>query len=124
MVSYIQHKHPLTSTKIPLKTRIRIFEAYVSSIFLYNSEVWTLTKALEKTIYVSQINLIRKILDIRWSHKISNKDLYKHTRQEPWSQNIKRRRLRWLGHLVRLPVETPAQQALQKSLHPTQKKTW
>ncbi len=29
--------------------RIRIFEVYVSSIFLYNSEVWTLTKALENT---------------------------------------------------------------------------
>ncbi len=52
MVSYIQHKNNLTSTKIPLKTRIMIFEAYVSSIFLYNSEVWTLTKSLAKSIDV------------------------------------------------------------------------
>ncbi len=52
MVSYIQHKHPLTNTKIPLKTTIRIFEAYVSSIFLYNNEVWTLTITLENTIDV------------------------------------------------------------------------
>ncbi len=50
-----------------------------------------------------------------------NKDLYKCTRQEPWSQNIKRRRLRWLGHLMRLPVETPAQQALQESICPTKR---
>ncbi len=32
MVLYIQDKHPLTSTKITLKTRIRIFKAYVSSV--------------------------------------------------------------------------------------------
>ncbi len=121
---------PSHSTNITLKTRIRICEAYVSSIFLYTSKVWTLTKALEKTIDVFQRNLIRKILDIWWPYKINNKILYKHTKQEPWSQNIKRRRLRWLGHLMRLPIETPVQQALQESLRPTKrllgkpKSTW
>ncbi len=130
MVSCIQHKNHLTSTKIILQTRIRIFEAYVTSIFLYNSEVWTLTKALEKTIDVFLRNLLRKILDIRWSYTISYKDLYKCTKQEQWSQKIKSRRLRWLGHLMRLPTETPAQQALQEDLHPTKgppgkpKTTW
>ncbi len=116
MVSYIPHQNHLTSTKITLKTRIRIFEAYVSSVFLYNSQVWKLTKALEKTIDGFQRNLLKKILDIRWSYKISNKDLYKCTKQEQWSQKIKRRRLRWLGHLMILPTEKLVQQALQESL--------
>ncbi len=128
MVSYIQLKHPLTSTTITLKPRIRIFKAYVSSIFLYNSVVWTLTKALENSIDVFLSNLPRKILDIRWPYKISNKNLYKCTRQDPWSQNIKKGRLRWLGHLMRLHVESPAQQGLQDSMclnkrHPGKSKT-
>ncbi len=118
MVSYIQHQNHLTSS---LKTRIRIFESYVSSIFLYSSKVWTLTKAVEKTIDVFQRNFLRKILDIRWPYKISNKDMYKHTKQEQWRQKIKRRRLKWLGYLMRLLTETPAQQALQESLCPTKR---
>ncbi len=68
-----------------------------------------------------QRNLLRQILDIWWPYKISNKDLYKCTKQEPWSQNIKRRRVRWLGHLMRLPVETSVQQASQESLCPTKR---
>ena len=44
--------------------------------------------------------------------KITNTDLYDRTNCESWSRTIKRRRLNWLGHLYRLPEETPARQAL------------
>ena len=40
----------LKLNKISLSTRIRAFNAYVASIFLYNSELWTLTKNKEKKI--------------------------------------------------------------------------
>ena len=39
----------------------------------------------------------------------------------PWSEVIKSRRLRFLGHLLRLHDETPAKQALQEFLRPAQK---
>ncbi len=88
----------------------------MSPVYFYiAARCGTLTKALEKTIYVFQRNLLRKLLDTQWPYKISNKDVYKRTKQEQWNQNIKRRRSRWLGHLMRLPVETPVQQALQES---------
>ena len=67
MTSYNQHKNLLNSKKIKLTTRMRIFEAYITSIFLYNSEVWSLNKNLENIIDVYQRNLLRKILDIKWA---------------------------------------------------------
>ena len=42
----------------------------------------------------------------------TNADLYKNTNSEPWSKTIKRRRLNWVGHLYRLPDNTPARQAM------------
>jgi hypothetical protein len=39
---------------ISLKTRLRIMNAYVSNIFMYNSETWTLTKTLEMKIDIFQ----------------------------------------------------------------------
>ena len=32
----------------------------------------------------------------------------------PWSETTKSRRLSWFGHLLRLPEETPARQALKE----------
>ena len=53
----------------------------MESIFLYNSEIWALTKTLENDIDVFQRKLLRNILGIRYSahNWLSNADLYKLT---------------------------------------------
>ena len=120
-VSFIQYKDILTSKKVELKIRLRLFNAYISSIFLYNSELWTLTKTKENQIDIFQRNLLRKILNIHWPHTISNEKLQDITRETNWSEVIKLRRLRWIGHLHRLPESTPAHQALVEALRPTKR---
>ena len=93
--------------------RLRIFKAYVESIFLYNSEIWTLTKCIEDKIYPFQGRLLRKVIRVDWPHLISNEDLYNRTHMKPWSVRIMKRRLSWFGHLMRLLPETPARQSLR-----------
>ena len=121
MASYTQYRSILSSTKIELKTRMRLFDAYISSIFLYNSEVWSLTKTQEHAIDVFQRSLLRGMLRISWPYTLSNDVLYERTGAKPWSENITMRRMKWVGHLMRLPPETPARRALQESLRPTRR---
>ncbi len=56
------------------------------------------------------------MLNIKWPHKITNEDLYNRTNQEKWSAKIRLRRLKWLGHLMRLPEESPTRLALEEAL--------
>ena len=114
-------KHIMESKKVSTETKMRIFQAFVNSIFLYNSELWTLTKALAHKIDVFQRSLLRRVVGTRRVEKMSNIDLYCKTETIPWSQTIKRRRLNWLGHLLRLPDETPAKQALNEFLRKTKR---
>ena len=97
-----------------ITTKAKIFKAFITSIFLYNSEIWTLTKEQERKVDVFQRSLLRRILKVTKLDKIRNEDLYEKTRTTPWSQLIKQRRLRWLGHLLRLDERTPARQALDE----------
>ena len=47
--------------------KARTFDAYVASIFLFNSEIWTLTKSDEEALDSFQRRLIRSnVLNIRW----------------------------------------------------------
>ena len=71
--------------------RLRIFKAYVESIFLYNSEIWTLTKSLEDKIDSFQRRLLRKVIRVNWPRLISNEDLYNRTHMKPWSVIIMKR---------------------------------
>ena len=101
-----------------------VFHALIESIFLYNSEVWTLTKGLECEIGVFQRKILRYILGIRYSARnirISNKDLCRIVGLKPWSSVIRLRRLSFFRHVCRLNESTPARIALPKALRPVKR---
>ena len=101
---------------------LRFFNCYVSSVFLYNCETWTLTKKLENTIDSFQRRLLRiAALNFKWPNIANNETVYDVTSQIPWSQVIKRRELSWLGHLFCLSDDILAKIALQNSLRQTKK---
>jgi hypothetical protein len=125
MASFQRYKNTLKSRKLSLTVRIRIFNAYITSIFMYGSETWTLTKNHEKTIDSFQRSLLRQTLNIHWPFKITNIELYRRTHEVKWSEVIRTRRLRWLGHVLRLPENVPVAIALKESykFYKTQKRT-
>ena len=77
---------------------------------------WELTETSEDEIDSFHRRLLRKVINIRWPKVISNKDLYEKVGVEKWSVTIRRRRLNWLGHLMRLDEGTPVRKALLESL--------
>lgn len=116
--SYSSLKSIFRSRFVTVETKLRIFGALLESIFLYNSELWTLTKALENEVDVFQRQLLRNILNIRWSadNWLANDDLYAITKQSPWSEKIEIRRIKFFAHATRLKKDTSAQIALKESL--------
>ena len=82
------------------------------------------TKTFNLIIYSSlfQRKQLKKLLCFYWPQKISNIELYKRTKSVEWSKLVKRKRLSWLGHLMRLPKETAARKALQEYAKPIKKK--
>ena len=105
-------KHILKSKNTSLALKMRVFKCYVNSVFLYNCEVWTLTKGLCQKIDSFQRRILRThVLNVRWPKVIKNEDVYRLTKAKPWSTEISERRLKWFGHMIRLPPCSPAQQA-------------
>ncbi len=119
--TYNQLKYIFENKKTSEKTKFRIFKSHVESIFTYNCELWTLTKKHEESIDIFQRKLMRRILNLNWQDKVSNDKLYKRTNSVPWSQIVKRRRLTWYGHLLRLPEDTSARKSLKEAKKPCKK---
>ena len=113
----------LKSKHISQNVKLRIFDAIIKSIFLYNCELWGTTKAMEQKIDSFQRRLLRNILNIHWTNNnwISNTELYTITSQTQWSTIVAHRRLRFFGHVSRLPDDAPAKLALAEALRYTKK---
>ena len=109
------------SKTVSTEVKCRLFEAYITSIFLYNCEIWTLTKELENEIDVFQRCLLRKILNIYYPKTITNNYLYEKTKLKPWSSSVRFKRLKWLGHVFRLPRDSPAPIALKEAIRKVKK---
>ena len=61
-------------------------------------------------------------MNIKWPKQVSNDRVYQLTKCEKWSKSIKRRRLNFLGHIMRLNDNTPVRIALKEALTPAGKK--
>ena len=85
--------------------KLLLFLATVVSILLYGSETWSLTVAEEKRLDGTYTRMLRKVLNISWKDKITNRELYGEA--EKLSSIIQRRRLQLAGHVYR-DVNSPA----------------
>ena len=89
------------SSNMSTDLKRKFFTATIESILLYGCEAWTLTKAMEKQLNGTYTRMLRKAVNVHWSSKITNKELYR-----CWpalSDKIASRRLQLAGHCHRHP---------------------
>ena len=77
--------------------------AAVISILLYGSELWDTTKKQMKRFEVFHQRSLRRILKIKWFFHVSNEDVLKRANIRSIETFISAARLRWYGHVVRMP---------------------
>ena len=86
-------------------TKIRIYKSAVVTILIYGSETWTTTKLQMKRFEVFHQRCLRRILKIRWQQHIRNEDILQKAQITTMEIIIASMRLRWYGHVVRMPDE-------------------
>ena len=126
ITAYNKYKDIYNNRILSITMKIRHYNAFILPILLYNCELWTLTTKLAKKINAFHRKQLRRIMKIRWNPNtktmMSNKTLYKVTKQKELSSIIQIRRLRWLGHMCRLHDDTPAKKCINEFLRPVKKR--
>ena len=98
------------SSKLRIPIKIRLFLCTVESVLLYNSETWSLTKQMEKSLDGTYTRMLRMALNISWKQHMTNEELY--GKLPKVTSKIAMRRLRLAGHCVRHPEEIASQLVL------------
>ena len=79
---------------------------------LYGSECWALSKADARKIDALDQWCLRRILDIRWYHRVSNGEVRRMTEQPPLTDIIQKRLLMLFGHMARMDETADARRIL------------
>jgi len=112
---------------LSLATKLRVYNSLVPSVLLYDCETWTILKTDERKLeafhvpnwwrhYCSCFEVVtcqRRILRIRWFHRVTSAEVTSQTEQEDLTSHIRRRRAAVVGHVRRLPEEAPGRMAMR-----------
>ena len=99
-------------SRLSLGTKLKLYNTCILPIMLYGSECWALPKANARKIDVLDQWCLRRILDIRWYHRISNREVRRMTEQPPLTDIIQKRRLMLFGHVARMEETADARRIL------------
>ena len=102
-------------TKIRCIRKITVLQLYnvcILPIMLYGSECCALSRVDARKVDALDQWCLRRILDIRWYHRISNCEVRRLTEQPPLTSIIQKRRLTLFGHLVRMDGSADARRIL------------
>ena len=90
---------------VPLSVKGRLYDACVRSTMLYGSETWALRVSDETKLERSDMRMVRYICGAKLSDRISCADLRERLGLEDLKLVLRKRRLRWFGHVERREEE-------------------
>ena len=115
------HSIFIRRNKISEGRRIRLYNAIVLPVLLYNCSTWSLTEKELNSINAFHRKQLRILLGIFYPEKISNSDLYERCTAEPISKFVTKQRWQLFGHILRRCENIPAQQAMESYFRPGNK---
>ena len=87
----------------------------MNSIFVptltYQCQAWTMTKPLERKITTCKMRCLRKAVNKTRRDMIPNTKIREMVGKKSIHHHIQQQRIKWFGHLTRLPIHHPAQRA-------------
>jgi len=92
--------------RISLKTKERLYDACIRSVLLYGCETWPMKKDDLDRLSAFEHICWRRILRIPYTAHVENETVRKRFHHEELTEHLlQKRRLRWLGHALRMPDE-------------------
>ena len=85
-----------------MNTRLKVYQACVTSILLYGSETWTPYARQETKLNSFHLRCLRRILGITWQDRIPNTTVLEKAKCSSIHALLSQRCLRWLGHICRM----------------------
>jgi len=90
------------NSKLTTKTKMGVYNACVVSALLYGNEAWTTYSKQERKLNSFQLRSLRRILGISWRDKVPNTEVLARAGLPTMYTLLRKRRMRWIGHLPRM----------------------
>ena len=110
--AFVRLRRIWNSSNISRVTKLRLYKTLVLPVLLYGCETWKMNKGDDKIVDVFQSKCLRKIFSVRWQDHVRTEDLLKRAHMNPLSKEVKIRRWKMIGHILRQDRENDCNVAI------------
>ena len=103
----------LINKSLPLKNRARVYDACIRSVLLYGSEGWPVTERIASILTSCDRRMLRYMAGVSWEDRLRSQEVAERCGVETLDVLLRRRRLRWFGHVRRRGQEEPLGRILE-----------
>ena len=96
---------------IPMETKSKIMNSIFVPTLTYQCQTWTMAKPLERKTTTCEMRCLRKAVNKTRRDMIPNTKIREMVGTKSIHHHIQQQRIKWFGHLTRLPMHHPAQRA-------------
>ena len=109
-VSFMKLKQIWSLNVYTLRSKLRLFNTLVKLVLLYKSETWKINEGDNRKL--DNYLCLRRILQIRWPYIVANRDILAKTKFKTISTEVKLRRWKLVGHILRMDKNSKRETAL------------
>jgi len=99
-------------SRLSLDIKLNLFKTIVIPTVIYSCENWKSTTTIVNKLNVFQQRCLRKILNVSYRDRITNQAILTRSKVDSLATTVEKRRLSWLGHLLRMNYSRYATKAL------------
>lgn len=125
-LAFVNLRHLWKRRDVRLSTKGRVYAAAVRPVLLYATETWPLRSEDIRRLSVFDHRCLRSIARVRWENRVSNTDIRRRVfgvGEMSVERLMNLNRLRWLGHVLRMPSDRLPRCAMLASPPSTWKKS-
>ena len=92
-----------SSRALTLPVKMQFFQCIIMSVLLYAGETWPIVQKHISPLAVFRMNCLRRICGISLQDHVPNVDILTRCNTFSEESQLQSKRLRWLGHMFRMP---------------------
>ena len=87
--------------KMPIKLKDKIYKTIVKPATIYGSECWAVKKNDTQKLHTTEMRMLRWARGKTKKDHVKNEDIWREANTDPMTSFLRKKRLRWYGHVLR-----------------------
>ncbi|TWW55949.1 hypothetical protein D4764_09G0009990 [Takifugu flavidus] len=105
-VMWTLHRSVVVKRELSQKAKLSIYRSILVPTLTYCHKLWVMTERTRSRVQAAEMSFLRRVAGLSLRDRARSSAIREELGVEPLLLHVERNQMRWIGHLVRMPLDT------------------